>query len=73
MTNYKFCSVYISSVESKIWLNNFTMPTKGKSAKTLQMAGEEGVSPGGFGEGALILLNIRRLGTSHFRGFKFIA
>ena len=36
---------------------------KGKSTKTLQRAGEEGVSPGGFGgEGTLILSYICRLG-----------
>ena len=41
---------------------NFMMAPKGKSSITLQRAGEEGVSPWGWGEGTLILSDIRRLG-----------
>ena len=48
-------------------VHNFKMQPKGKSTKTLQMSGEEGVSPG-VGEGTLILPYIRRLGP--FKGFK---
>ena len=48
-------------------VHNFKMQPKGKSTKTLQRAGEEGVSPG-VGEGTLILPYIRRLGP--FKGFK---
>ena len=43
------------------------MQPKGKSTKTLQRAGEEGVSPG-VGEGTLILPYKRRFGP--FKGFK---
>ena len=38
------------------------MPPKESQQKRLQRAGEEGVSPGGFGEGTRILPYIRRLG-----------
>ena len=43
-------------------VHNFMMPPKGKSSITLQRAGEEGVSPRCWGEGSLILSDIRRLG-----------
>ena len=33
----------------KIMVHNFMMPPKGKSSITLQKAGEEGVSPWGWG------------------------
>ena len=45
------------------------MSPKGKSTKTLQRAGEEGVSPGGWGEGIMILSYIR--GPGQFRGSNF--
>ena len=48
-------------------VHNFKMQPKGKSTKTLQRAGEEGVSPG-VGEGTLILPYKRRFGP--FKGFK---
>ena len=42
-------------------VHNVKMPPKGKSSITLQRVGEEGVSPWGFGEGTLILSDIRWL------------
>ena len=43
-------------------VHNFMMPPKGKSSITLQREGEEGVSPWRWGEGTLILSDIRRRG-----------
>ena len=49
---------------------NFMMAPKGKSSITLQRAGEEGVSHWGWGEGTLILSDIRRLWP--FLGVQFL-
>ena len=44
---------FVSWVKNLV--HNFMVQPKGKLTKTLQRAGEEGVSPGGLGEGTLML------------------